>query len=368
MKVGLDARLAAYTRGGIVRYTTELARALRARRGDVQLLTLRSWKDRAACRPSVPLLTPPHHRLERWALPFELARLSLDLVHFPDHVAPRRLGYRSVVTVHDLAFALFPETHTDESRRYYGQLAESLPAASAVIAVSEHTRRDLIRLTGIPASRVTTVHNGVGPAFHPPKDETEQRLEADALRRRYGLPRAFLLTVGTLSPRKNLATLLEALAILRAKGETIPLAVVGEHGWLYDAALGRIDQLGLRGDVHLLGAVGDGDLAALYRSASLFVFPSLYEGFAFPPIEAMASGTLVVASNAGSIPEVLGDAAVLVDPRDPSALACAIEGALHDQHKRDELRARGQARAARFSWDACAQATLDVYRAALRGS
>lgn len=367
MKVGLDARLAAYTRGGIARYTSELARALVAGVDDVDLVYLRSWKDRGACRGSSPLLTPPHHRLERWSLPLELARLRLDLVHVPDHVAPRRMGFRVVVTVHDLAFELFPETHTPESRRHYARLAESLPAASAVIAVSETTRRDLISVTGLPASRVTTVYNGVGARFRAQpacgRDE-----EHDVVRRRFGLPAEFVLAVGTLSPRKNLASLFDALAILRGRGLATALAVVGEHGWLYDDALARIDHLRLRERVFLLGGVGDDDLAALYRCASVFAFPSLYEGFALPPVEAMASGTPVVASSAGSIPEVLGDAAVLVEARDPAALASALERVLADPQLAADLRRRGHARAARFSWDRCARETVDVYRSALRSA
>jgi glycosyltransferase involved in cell wall biosynthesis len=360
-RIGIDARLLGYTRGGIARYIVELARALPKVAPDLDVQLLISRKARSAFADGGwPLFTPPHHRVERWTLPVELASRRLDVCHFPDHVTPHRLGFRSVVTVHDLAFQFFPDTHTAESRRYYGELTRSLRRVQAVIAVSEHTRHDVLTLTGVSPDRVTTVHNGISGMFRPSKPG-----EADAgnraLLERFALPEGYVLTVGTLSPRKNLSTLLDALTIARGQGCDLELAVVGEQGWLFEPALARIRELGLGRVVHLLGAVDDADLLALYRGARLFAFPSLYEGFALPPLEAMACGVPVVASSAGSIPEVLGDAAVLIGATDVNGLANAILSMDADVALRSRLRQRGLAQAARFTWERCARETAAVY-------
>ena len=363
IRVALDARLLAYTGAGIARYVRELATAIPASGEAVKLTLLQSARDHQRPRWTVPLFTPPHHRFERLALALEMTRLRLHVAHFPDHIAPHRLMGRwgTVVTIHDLAFELFPETHTAESRRYYGQLRMAAKDVDAVIAVSEHTRQDILRLTAIPAERITTVYNGVSRRFRPrspgsPGDDA-------ALRSACGLGQHYLLAVGTLSPRKNLVTLLEAVAKLPNRHRAVELAVVGEQGWLYDSMLERLRALGLQDRVRLLGNVGDDELVELYRGASVFVFPSLYEGFALPPLEAMACGTPVIAANAGSIPEVVGGAALLVPSQDAAALASAITDCLDRPELRELLRARGLTQAVRFSWERCARETVAVYSA-----
>ncbi len=367
MRVGIDARLLAYGHGGIARYVEELTSAIAHRHTNVDLRILRSRKDPTSHHDRVARLwTPPHHRFEHVTLPLELAVQRLDIVHSPDHVAPLPLGYHTVVSVHDLAFLLFPDTHTEESRRYYQQMQASLDRAARIITVSQQTRSDLLAHTPVDPSRVTTIYNGIHPRFHPRPDGVvtpEEHLVLD----RFGLPEGYMLTVGTISPRKNLMTLLDALARLRPRHRSLHLAVVGEHGWLTQPTLDRIRTLGLQRTVHLLGGVDEADLVTLYRSARLFVYPSLYEGFAFPPLEAMACGTPVVTSSSGSIPEVTGDAAILVDSRDAGRLAWEIEETLANRERRQQLRERGLQRARLFTWERCAQETVAVYRAVAEG-
>jgi glycosyltransferase involved in cell wall biosynthesis len=231
-----------------------------------------------------------------------------------------------------------------------------LRAADAVIAVSEHTRRDAIRTYGVEESKIRVIYEGVDRRF--------KQQPADAIvavRRRYGLPDTFLLTVGTIEPRKNLTSLLHAYHALRNEGAEFGLVIVGKKGWLYADFFQTLDELGLEGDVVLPGFVPDEDLPAVYSAADLFVFPSLYEGFGLPVLEALACGTAVVASNAASLPEVSGEAAIMVDPNNQGDLVCAVREVMGDARLRRDLRSRGPQQAAKFSWQKAARDTLALY-------
>ena len=365
MHVAIDARLAHYTRGGIARYTLELARALAEVGPRHRFTLLRSVRQRSGlpCASNLsasPLLTPPHHRWEQLTLPIELARLRPDLLHSPDFIPPFRRPCPAVITVHDLGFLRFPETLTAESRRYYGQVGRAVQSAERTIAVSRHTAHDLVELAGAAEGRIRVVYNGVSPTYRPIEDRT---LLAD-VRARLGLERPYILFLGTFEPRKNLPTLVRAFRAVRARHDIL-LALVGRRGWLFEPLFELIDRLGLRDDVRVVEDALEADFPAIYSGATAFAFPSLYEGFGLPPLEAMACGTPTVVADSSSLPEVVGDAALLHPPTDYEALADALIRLLEDEPLRATLRTRGRARAAQFTWTETARQALAVYREAL---
>jgi glycosyltransferase involved in cell wall biosynthesis len=366
--IAIDARLVGYA-AGIARYAMLLIEALDALGGPERYLVLRGRRARwqrltGAVSAQRQVFTPPHHKLERWMLPLEVAIRPPwpALLHSIDHVAPAWGAWRSVVTLHDLAFMLYPQTHTAASRAYYAASGESVRRAERVIAVSQRTASDAVRLLGVDPARMRVVPEAAAPAFGP-------RSEADleALSVRLGLklaPRRYGLFVGTLEPRKNVPLLLDAFGLVRREMD-VHLVVVGGRGWLDEPIFAARAQYGLESSAHFVGVLGEEDLAVLYSHAGVFALPSLYEGFGLPVLEAMACGAPVVCSNAGPLPEVAHDAAVLLPPHDAAAWAQAMLAVLTDDWRSDELRRRGFARAAAFSWERAALATREVYREAL---
>jgi glycosyltransferase involved in cell wall biosynthesis len=232
--------------------------------------------------------------------------------------------------------------------------------AACIVTVSEGVREELMGRLGVAADRITVIHEAAPPGFEP----VENPSRLGAIRERYHLPSRFVLFVGLLEPKKNLPRLLDALGRLHAGGEKIPLVLAGARGWAVDDLDARVASSGLASSVRFLGPVSDEDLAALYSAADCFCFPSLYEGFGLPVLEAMACGTPVVASTRGALPELTAGAALLVDPLDVGALAEAIRRLWNDGTLRLELRERGLTRAKAFSWQRAAQETLAVYHRA----
>jgi glycosyltransferase involved in cell wall biosynthesis len=363
--IALDARLVGYA-AGIARYVALLGESLAALDGPERVMVLRGRRGRSVGfggLPSRRALTPPHHRLERLTLPLELmARQPWpDLLHSPDHVAPAWGPWKRVVTLHDLAFLLYPETHTLASRAYYAATGESVRHAERVIAVSQRTASDAVRLLGVDPARMRVVHEAAAPGFSPRPPESlpplAQRLGID-------LDRPYVLFVGTIEPRKNLAFLLEAFALLRQSLD-VQLVLAGPRGWLDEPIFAAHARSGVGDAARFVGSLGEDDLAVLYSHAAVFALPSLYEGFGLPLLEAMACGTPVVSSNAGPLPEVAGDAAILVAPDDLRGWADSLREVITVPRLADALRARGFARAAEFSWQRTALATREVYREAL---
>lgn len=293
---------------------------------------------------------------EQFFAPLLLRQIRADLFHGTLNVAPLACPVPTVITIHDLAFIRFPATFRAYNRTYL-DLATRMSArrAARILTVSEHTRREVIGLLGVPAERVVVTPNAARRHFRPPDPAA-----LAAFRAHHDLPDRFVLYVGTLEPRKNLTGLLAAYAQVARQTDT-PLLIGGGKGWLYEPVFAQLEQLGLRDRVHFVGYIDEAELPLWYAAATLFVFPSIYEGFGMPPLEAMACGTPVVTSNTSSLPEVVGTAGVMVPPTNIDQLAAAILRVLGDADLRSELRARGLQQAAHFSWRATAERTLAAY-------
>jgi len=383
MHVVIDARYVSRHQSGVGHYTQRLVGGLAAidlrnrytclvARGSPELPVPRGEGGRWDCWPT--RVSFENHLVgDLWMLgylPLRLRRLAADVYHGPAVFLPFvKLGYRTVVTIHDLVSFLFPRT---VPRKYavYMRLMTRLAVRSAdrIIAVSGATRDDLTRILRVPDDKVVVIHEAVAPEFGAPHDPQT----VAAVAHRYGIRRPYCLFVGNLEPRKNLARLVEAFGLLRARGlaavgATLPqLVLVGTRGWLYNGILSAAEAHGGAPDIVFTGYVAPADLPALYAGAACFVFPSLYEGFGLPVLEAMAAGTPVVASRVGAIPEVAGDAALLVDARQPMELAEAMAAVLADAGLRSRLVSRGRARARLFTWETVAERTLAVYEAVYR--
>jgi glycosyltransferase involved in cell wall biosynthesis len=364
VRVALDLRLAFHRRGGISTYAARLLEALSEREPASTFIEVRDRRDRSRTdgRPNVRTLrviTPAHFRSEPVTLPIELLRARADLFHATDSVAPWPSPVPGVVTIHDLTFLRHPELVTPAARRYYSRVPRSAGRAGAVIAVSAATKRDVVTMLGVPEDRVHVVPLAADAAFRPMHDTAVLR----ATRDRYGLPGRFVLFVGTREPRKNLPALLDACSAVRDGGRAVPLVLVGEKGWLADDLERRVRT---EQNVLALGGVPAEELVAIYNLATVVALPSLDEGFGLPVVESMACGTPVVCSGEGALPEVAGDAALLVDPHDVDGIGAALTSVMEDAALRDGMRQRGFARSATFGWDRTARETAAVYRSVLR--
>ncbi len=365
MDIGIDARLIHYRKGGIARYTIRLARALARvdRENTYWILQHRKHREPIVQAPNfrrVSMWTPTHHPLEQFLLWVELHKVHLHVLHSPDFIPPlHKIGVRRVITVHDLAFLRYPHLLTRAAARYYGQIDRAVRRADHIIAVSQSTKQDLMNLLGVPEKKITVIYEAADEVFRPlPREES-----AAEVRRRYNLPADYILFVGTIEPRKNLNTLILAYHALRTEHHLDPpLVFAGEHGWLADEVYSLVEELDLRDRCFFLGRVSTAELVYLYNAARVLAHPALYEGFGLPPLEAMACGTPVIVSNVSSLPEVVGNAALLVDPTDVEAWTVALHRLLTDDALWNELREKGFERARQFSWEQTARETLAVYR------
>ncbi len=372
MRITIDYTPALRQTAGIGRYTRGLVAALAEidRHNNYSLFCAgeapdrKTWPENFTVRVSnVPArwLTAGWHRL-RLPLPVERLAGDCDIFHSPDFSLPPLRSARGVVTVHDLSFLRLPE-HADPGLRDY--LEKSVPQAVArarrVLADSENTKRDLIELLGVAEGKISVVPAGVETRFRPVRDT----VKLAEVRARYDLPDWFILSVGTLEPRKNLARLIAAYGQMRRQtGLPHALVLAGKPGWLYQGMYDQVAREGLSQHIHFPGFIADDDLPALYTLADLVAFPSLYEGFGLPPLEAMACGTPVVSSNNSSLPEAVGSAALLVDATDVDGLADAMARVLGNASLRVRLADLGRAQAARFTWDAAAHKLLKAYQLA----
>jgi glycosyltransferase involved in cell wall biosynthesis len=384
VRIGIDCTAAVHQRAGIGRYTRGVIGAL-AELGSKHSFVLMVAGSGGEPRESgggladlgipenfsineLPLRngfwTVVWHRL-RVPFPADLLTGTVDVFHSPDYLLPPLRQGKKVVTVHDLSFLRYPEAAEPSLRAYLSaSVRRSVREADLVLGDSESTRQDVIELLGVDRDRVEVVYPGVGQAFRAIEDQHHLAV----VRELYALERPFILNVGTLEPRKNLATLLDAYAALRRRGLEHRLVIAGGRGWLYDGVLRRVEELSLKEDVLFLGYVAEEHLPALYCLADLLVFPSLYEGFGLPPLEAMACGTPVITSDSSSLPEVVGEAGLMVPAQDPEALAEAIAMLLADPGLREDLVRKGLSRASQFTWQAAGEKLLAIYQGLHEGT
>jgi glycosyltransferase involved in cell wall biosynthesis len=296
---------------------------------------------------------------EQFAQPWALRRIEADLVHGPVFVGPLFAPCPMVVTIHDLSFLRFPALFRPFNRLYLTTLTRlSARRARRLIAVSAHAAAEAAQLLAVPSERIDVVYHGVDPVFRPlPAGEIA------AFRKLNQVPEQFVLFVGTLEPRKNLVRLVEAFA--RVDDGKTKLVLAGGKGWLYDTLFAQVERLGLEKAVIFPGYVTSDDLPFWYNAATILAYPSIYEGFGLPVLEAQACGTPVLTSNVSSLPEAAGDAALMVDPYDVDALVGGLNRILTDESLRFELREQGLVHARRFSWPRTAYETASVYRQAL---
>ncbi len=361
MLIGIDARLTYYRTGGISTYMRRLVAALEAldTRNQYTVFQSRKASERLSQRfHSASLWTPCHHRIERLALSVELLRFRLDVLHSPDFIPPYRGARRQVITVHDLTFLHYPQFITDDARRYYNdQIQQAVETADHILVDSQATRTDLITMLNVPAEKITVHRLGVDERFKPlPPEALEES------RVRLKLPKSYILFVGTFEPRKNILGLLRAYQQLVSRAaDTPPVLLVGRRGWQFEETMQQIAALRLGWRVIWREDISDDDLPVVYNLARVLVTPSFYEGFGFPALEAMACGTVPIVSNRSSLPEVVGEVGLQVEPEDIDRLAAAMQQALHDTQWRENNRAAGLARAKQFTWEHTASITLSVY-------
>lgn len=374
MKIGIDTTSAMMQGGGIGRYTRELVQATLAQD------TAHEYVLFSAPSPSgqsLETLFPANGRLtykiapvsEQWLyrlwyrarLPLAVQRFTgkLDLFHSPDFVLPPVAGkIPTLLTVHDLSFVHFPEVYPEVLVNYLNKVVPwSVGRATHILADSKATKQDLMEIWQVPAEKVSVLYSGVSEAF----GKVEDKGQITAVLRKYNLPQTpYLLSVGTVQPRKNYQMLIQAFTPIAAK---FPhnLYIAGGKGWLYDEMMAEVEKQGLVERVRFIGFVADADLPTLYSAAALYLFPSIYEGFGLPMLEAMACGLPVIASDVSSLPEVGGETAVLLPPHDPTRWTREIDALLRDSARQKKMRAAGYQQVQKFTWQKSATHLLAIY-------
>ncbi len=375
MRIGIDVTAAVSQGGGIGRYTRELIHALAV------VDAVNEYRFFSAKRPStspVPhplptasnIQTCPAPLAERWLyrlwyrlrlpLPVQWVTGRLDLFHSPDFVLPPVSGnIPTLLTVHDISFVHYPDVYPPKLVNYLNQVVPwSISRASHVLADSQATKQDLVDVWQIAPEKITVLYSGVHERFQPVTDGEK----LTAVRQKYQLgSRPYILSVGTIQPRKNYQILIRAFQPVAAQYPH-NLIISGGKGWLYEEMMTEVERQGLNGRVRFIGFVDDADLPALYSDADLFVFPSLYEGFGLPLLEAMACGVPVISSDASSLPEVAGDTAVLLSPHDQAVWTNAMFDLLAHPDKRAALVAGGFRQARQFTWQTAAHSLLEIYQ------
>jgi glycosyltransferase involved in cell wall biosynthesis len=375
MTIYYDIAAAVHRHPGLGRYADSLARALLAEHGDALRLF---YYGNAAAQPPAGLERLPRETVvagrKRWRMQVwagQLLRRSFDhllpgasLYHATEHLLMPLHGVPTVLTVHDLLFRTFPRYHKAQNYIYLN-LAVPLYCrrADAIVAVSEHTKRDLVRSYGVDPDRVTVIYEAAAAHLRPVPQEA-----VEAARARYGLPERYLMTLCAIEPRKNHAGFLRAFERLSVEDPGLHWLIGGSVGWLYEGFFAALERSPVRERVILPGYIPDTDLAAVYGGALAFVFPSFGEGFGLGPLEAMACGTPVLSSDATSLPEVGGDAARYFDPHDTEGMVEATRAVVGDAALRAEMREKGLAQAARFSWARAARETWGLYERVMDGS
>jgi glycosyltransferase involved in cell wall biosynthesis len=367
MRVGLDGYPLSEPLTGVGHYTLELAQAL-ARNFPSDYFELVSPKAFAGTLvkdntlPNLSFVKPKSSSVRgHWwsvGLPLYARKASFDLFHGTNYELPLWNNRRSVLTIHDLSTLLFPDLHRRPlARRARVRLPWAAKMATAIVTPTEAVKREVCEQLRVKPEKVTAIHEAPRSFFRPASAD-----ESDETRKRLGVEDVFLLFVGTLEPRKNLLTLLKAFAqILRETQMRPQLVIAGGEGWLMTQTESFIESAGIKDRLLFTGYLRDEELRALYSSCVALVYPSLYEGFGLPPLEAMACGAPVIASRIAALQEVLGDTAILIDPLDSESLTRAIVEFLKDDKQREAAKTRGLEHARKFSWDKAARLTYEVY-------
>jgi len=373
-RICIEASPAVQRQAGMGRYASGLIDGLLSTHPDGDYAI--AYNNRASANLPPPLRKMPRYSFmlsnKPWRLrtalthfggpPMDASFSGVALYHSTGHLLPRFRRVRTVFTLHDLIPLLLPQYHRPLNRIFFRQMfPRFLQRADAIIAVSENTKNDAISLLGINPESITVIPEGISPSFRTAANEKHLA----AVRAAYGLPETFILCVSTIEPRKNHTTLLRAFEMLHPLHPNVALVLAGNRGWLYRGFLDELQNSPVRHHVRLLGKVPETDLPALLSAATVFAFPSRYEGFGLPPLEAMACGTPVVCSNSSSLPEVVGDAVILCEPGNASAWEKEITLLLRHEDMRRQLAARGRSRAAAYTWDSAARATRSVYERTL---
>ncbi|MFZ2299744.1 MAG: glycosyltransferase family 1 protein [Candidatus Moraniibacteriota bacterium] len=383
MRIGVDVRcLAEGKRTGVEEYTLSLLSGLfEFDRENEYILFFNAWNRDVPVFVSACVARYPNVTLKAFRFPNKLLNLSLWYLHFPkldrliggtDIFFLPNLNFASVsdrtklvVTAHDLSFELFPETFSLKRRiwHFFINFRRLALSADRVIAVSRSTGDDMMTYYGVQEDRITVIESGIGEQFH-----MMSRNDAELVRvqEKYRLPYRFILSLATLEPRKNILALIQAYeALLSLKHpalEKYSLVIAGTRGWKCEEIFETIAHSPHKDKILLPGFIEDADKTALYNLSSAFVYPSLYEGFGFPPLEAMASGVPVIASHSSSLPEVVGSAGILIDPYQPDELLSALKQVLTDQALAESMRGKSLERAKQFTWDKTVHATYDIFR------
>ncbi|MGQ9881101.1 MAG: glycosyltransferase family 4 protein [Armatimonadota bacterium] len=367
MRIGINVHLLSTTHTGIQHYIRALVPELVAQAVPVHEVVLYGEPSQLSLPADervrwVPAICPLRSGVQRvlWeqtVLPRLLYRDEIDVFFSPAFILP--IGWRGtgVVTIHDLNFEVSPQTIHPVRRAYLRAITRrSARRARRVIAISRCAAGDIARLYSVPDSKIAVIPYGLDASFNP----TDARRLEPMVRERYRLPKEFLLFVGTLEPRKNLSRLLEAYVLASRRVSLPPLVLVGAPGWRSERILALARQQGVEGQLHFAGYISRENLPGVYAAAQALLYPSLYEGFGLPPLEAMGCGTPVLASNVSAVPEVIGDAGVLINPYDVQEMAEGILRIAQDETLRQRMVERGLERAQRFRWDEAAHQTLSV--------
>jgi glycosyltransferase involved in cell wall biosynthesis len=364
VRIAIDARK--LRDFGIGTYVRNLLRHLARLDDRTEFVVLCRDEDRAFAAElgenfrAVPERSRAYSIREQFAVPLNLRREGAHLFHAPHYVLPPLTPCRSVVTIHDCIHLRFPQYLPNKLGYAYARTALWVAAhrSARVLTVSEASKRDILRYFRIPESKISVIYNAIDERFNeePAADEVMR------IQERYQLYDPFVLYAGNIKPHKNLERLIEAFYTIR-RGELahVKLLIIGDQISKYAALRRTVHRYKLHKHVRFFGFVADATLAILYRLARVFVFPSLYEGFGLPPLEAMASGTPVITSNVSSLPEVVGDAAMLINPYEPDAIAGAMRRVLSDDRLHDDMRERGLARVREFSWDRSVRRVREIY-------
>lgn len=370
MNIGVDLSAIQTTKSGVEWYSHQLVTEMIEQLAPDEQLFLFSTREtgfegEADRRANVHVVKSDFPYQEPWRqllLPFQLRKYEIDVCFFTNFVLSVLARCPMVLTIHDLSFKLFPRTHSLRRVIWARSLVPvSTRRSKRIIADSNNTKLDLLRFMNINAAKIKVVHLGAPAQFNP-----ESRPDDEEALKHYGISKPYVLFVGTLEPRKNLNFLIKGFDKASQKNPDLHMVLAGRRGWMAQAIFDELERRDLLGKVHITGYVKDQYLPALYREAVAFIYPSLYEGFGLPPLEAMASGIPVIVSKGSSLPEVVGDAGLYIDPLSVDELAEAIDRVANDSELVADLREKGFQQAAQFSWQQAARETMEILRDAAR--